>query len=32
MQKRDADLMWWKYNLDVEGIIAFLQELLKENQ
>jgi hypothetical protein len=26
----DADMMWWKYNLDVEGIIAFLEEILDQ--
>jgi len=30
MKKRDYDIMWWKYNLDVAGIIAFLEELLQE--
>lgn len=26
----DADIMGWKYNLDVEGMIHFLEELLIE--
>lgn len=30
LKKRDADIMGRKYNLDVEGIILFLEELLEE--
>jgi hypothetical protein len=30
LKKRDADMMWWKYNLDVEWIISFLEKLISE--
>ena len=30
LKNRDADIMGWKYNLDVAGMIMFLEELLQE--
>lgn len=30
LKKWDVDIMGWKYNLDVQGIIHFLEELLRE--
>ena len=30
LKTRDVDVMWWKYNLDVDWIIAFLEELLQD--
>lgn len=30
LKKRDADLMWWKYNIDVQGMIRFLEKILLE--
>lgn len=30
MKKWDYDIMGWKYNLDVAGIVTFLEELIAE--